>query len=162
MTLTELHAANGLLIDANLLILLIVGNLNPAHIHTHKRTANKYSAEDYTLLISFVDQFKASAVVTTPNILTEVSNLLEGYSYKGQQALTILERFATGTKEISHESSSTMNLHPKSYLKFGLSDAVIHRIAEENYLVLTDDLNFCAYLQGQGLLAINFTNLRID
>lgn len=101
-------------------------------------------------------------MVTTPNILTEVSNLLEGYSYKGQQALTILERFATGTKEISHESSSTMNLHPKSYLKFGLSDAVIHRIAEENYLVLTDDLNFCAYLQGQGLLAINFTNLRID
>ena len=150
------------MIDANLLILLIVGNLNPNQINTHKRTSNRYTVEDYALLLSFVDQFMLKAVVTTPNILTEVSNLLEGYSYKGLQALTLLERFAQSTKEIFLDSSSTMTLYPKCYLKFGLSDTVIHRLASESYLVLTDDLNFCAYLQGQGLLSINFNNLRTN
>ncbi len=159
MTITELRATKGVLIDTNLLVLLVVGTLSSTQISGFKRTTS-YSCEDYKRLLSFADQFKI--IITTPNILTEASNLLEGYAYKQQQALAVLERFATGTKEISHESLSTMNLYPKSYLKFGLSDAVIHRIAEENYLVLTDDLNFCAYLQGQGLLAINFTNLRID
>lgn len=158
MNVTELYASKGLLIDTNLLVLLIVGTINPTQISLHKRT-NSYSAEDYNRLITFADRFKIR--VTTPNILTEVSNLLEGYSYKGKYALDLLERFTQGTKEIVCESLSTMHTYPKSYLKYGLSDAVIHRVASEKYLVLTDDLNFCAYLQGNGLLSINFNNLRM-
>lgn len=159
MTATKLRASKGVLIDTNLLILLVVGALSPNQISVYKRT-NAYSAEDYNLLLSFVDRFKL--IVTTPNILTEASNLLEGYSYKGKQALLLLERVARVTHEVFHESLHTMTLYPKTYVKFGLSDTVIHRIAQENYVVLTDDLDFCAYLQGQGLIAINFNNLRTD
>lgn len=159
MTIPELRAGRGLLIDTNLLVLLVVGSLNADQISTYKRTT-RYSAEDYRLLLSFVDQFKV--VLTTPNILTEASNLLEGYAYADQQALTLLERFAQGTHEVFYDSVPTMNIYSKSYIKFGLSDAVIHRVGADNYIVLTDDLNLCAYLQGQGLLAINFSNLRTD
>lgn len=159
MTTIDLIKSKGLLIDTNLLVLLVVGALNPDQISSYKRT-NTYSAEDYQLLLSFVERFRL--VVTTPNILTEASNLLEGYDYRGQQALVLLERVTQVMHEVFYDSPSIMSTYPKSYIKFGLSDAVIHRIAEENYLILTDDLNFCAYLQGQGLMAINFNNLRTD
>ena len=159
MNVTELYSSKGLLIDTNLLVLLIVGTINPTQISSHKRTTS-YSADDYSLLLAFANRFKL--LVTTPNILTEASNLLEGYSYRGNYALVTLERFTQGTKEIICESLSTMHGYPKSYLKYGLSDAVIHRVASEKYLILTDDLNFCAYLQGNGLLSINFNNLRIS
>ncbi len=159
MLLTDLRKTKGLLIDTNLLVLLVVGALNPDHISSHKRT-NTYTAEDYRLLLSFVDRFRV--IITTPNILTEASNLLEGYTYQNQSALALLERVTQVMQEIFYESTPTMHTYTRSYLKFGLSDATIYRIAEENYLILTDDLNFCAYLQHQGLLAINFNNLRTD
>ncbi|MCC5613443.1 hypothetical protein LC612_43920 [Nostoc sp. CHAB 5834] len=159
MTDTRLLTSRGVLIDTNLLILWVVGAMNPSQISTYKRT-NQYSSEDYSLLTSYIDRFKV--ILTTPNILTEASNLLEGYTYKGQQALSLLERVAQKTQEVFHSSLSIMDIHSKSYLKFGLSDAIIHHLAADNYTVLTDDLKFCSYLQSQGLLAINFNNLRTD
>ena len=159
MTVTKLGTSKGLVVDTNLLVVLVIGSLDPDQISSHKLTS-RYSAEDYHLLKSFVDRFKV--VVTTPNILTEASNLLENYVYRGQQALTVLERVAQFMHEVVYDSLPTMSTHPKSYLKFGLSDAVIQCVAENNYAVLTDDLNFCAYLQGQGLVAVNFNNLLTD
>ncbi|QMW03236.1 hypothetical protein [Spirosoma foliorum] len=107
-----------------------------------------------------MERFKILAV--TPNILTESSNHLEKYSYKGQQALSILQNIGQAMSEIFSDSIFTMNAYPKSYLKFGLSDSVIHCLAEQDYLVLTDDMNLCYYLQGHGLLAFNFNHLRTD
>ena len=157
MTVKELNSSRGLLVDTNLLLLLVIGALSPEQIGNHKRT-NKYSVEDYRLLLAFVDRFRI--VITTPNILTETSNLLGEYSYQGQQGLQLLERVAQVMQEVYYESMPTMAAYSACYLKFGLSDTAIQCAAKENYLVLTDDLNFCAYLQGQGLLALNFNNLR--
>jgi hypothetical protein len=157
MTAADLRNSKGLLIDTNLLVLLIIGALGPEQIGKHKLTS-KYVAEDYDLLTSFVDQFKQ--ISTTSTILTEASNLLEGYAYKGQEALVLLQRIVEVADELVFDSISTMTVYSKSYIKFGLSDATIHRVAQENYLILTDDLRLCAYLQGLGLLAINFNNLR--
>jgi hypothetical protein len=157
MTVADLRKSRGLLIDTNLLVLLIVGALGPEQIGKHKLTS-KYIEEDYRLLLSFAKQFEH--ITTTPTILTEASNLLEGYAYKGQEALVLLQRIVEVAEELAFGSISTMTAYSKSYIKFGLSDATIHRVAQENYLVLTDDLRLCAYLQGLGLLAINFNNLR--
>ena len=160
MILSELRRTNGLIIDANLLVLLVVRTLDRSQITKHKRTKGGYTEEDFILLINFCEIFKR--LITTPNILTEVSNLVEGDSYQGTSALTILQRFASASEELTVSSLGIMTDFSKSYLKFGLSDAVLHSIATQNYLVLTDDLDFCAYLQGRGLTAINFNNLRTD
>ena len=72
MTIAKLLSSKGLLVDTNLLVLLVIGALNPDQISDHKLTS-KYSAVDYRLLKSFVDRFKL--VVTTPNILTETWGL---------------------------------------------------------------------------------------
>ena len=146
--------------DTNLLVLLVIGTLSKSEIQNHKRTQSRYTDTDYQLLTEWVATFKK--IVTTPNILTEASNLLEGYIYKNQYALQVLQNLVDVMDEICIDSGSAMSNYQKSFFKFGLSDTVIHILAEKKYLVVTDDLNFCAFLQGKGLLALNFNNLRTD
>ncbi len=64
---------SGYFVDANLLVLLIVGNVNYGHIPKHKRT-KAYTVDDYHKLCSILG--KVGQIFVTPNILTEVSNLL--------------------------------------------------------------------------------------
>lgn len=159
MTLTDLQKVRGLLVDTNLLVLLVIGSVSETAIASNKRLS-AYTLTDYKLLMSFINQFKT--LFTTPHILTEVSNLIGCETKPQQQGLEILNLLAQRMEEMLPASSETMSLYPKSYLKFGLSDASIHRVATDNLLVLTDDLNFCYYLQGQNILALNFNNLRTD
>ena len=63
----------GLLIDSNLLLLLFVGLRDRDRIQKFKRTA-QFTIRDFERLAAFIRRFKE--VVTTPSILTEVSNLL--------------------------------------------------------------------------------------
>ncbi|MCY7357876.1 MAG: hypothetical protein LH609_10485 [Rudanella sp.] len=72
MTRAELARKSGLLLDTNLLVLLVIGQYDPKRINGHKRLQS-YTSEDYDLLLGFMSLFRTFA--TTPNILTEVSNL---------------------------------------------------------------------------------------
>ncbi len=62
----------GILIDTNLLLLYFIGKYNKSLIQYFKRT-QKYVIEDYELSTSVIKFF--TRIITTPNILTEVSNL---------------------------------------------------------------------------------------
>lgn len=61
-------------IDANLLVLLVVGAVDRRLVGKHRRVRS-FEPEDYDLLLDLL-QAPQPAVVT-PNTLTEVSNLLE-------------------------------------------------------------------------------------
>lgn len=145
-----------LLIDSNLLLLLFVGLHDRSRIEKYKRTA-QFSVEDFKLLLAFIGRFRE--IVTTPSILTEVSNLLGqlpdmlGYSH--------LEHFA-GRIRILHERytpSQTLS-NDKAFPKFGLTDTAIVQAARENYLVLTDDFRLTQYLAAKNIDVINFNHLR--
>jgi len=64
----------GVLIDSNLLVLLVVGSVNPNRIGTFKRT-RQYSRSDYTALVRVVGHF--ARVYTLAHIVAEVSNLTD-------------------------------------------------------------------------------------
>ena len=70
--LVRLHRNNGVLVDANLLLLLAIGRFNKSLIPGFERTSN-FLIDDYHLLESLVRQF--SRIISTPHVLTEVSNL---------------------------------------------------------------------------------------
>ena len=72
LLLIEKHRANGLLIDTNILLVLLVGRTNPKRIPEFQRTQS-CTADEYELLERLVSQFKT--IITTPHLLTEVSNL---------------------------------------------------------------------------------------
>ncbi len=63
---------SGLLLDANLLLVLVVGRHNAAWLGRRKRV-KEYKASDLDLLVRFVGVF--GRILTTPNILTEVNSL---------------------------------------------------------------------------------------
>ncbi|MEZ0543117.1 hypothetical protein [Fibrella arboris] len=157
MTLTDLRKSKGLLIDTNLLVLLTIGTLSVDEISEDKRT-RQYTVDDFYLLLRIIDN--CQSVVLTPNILTEASNLLEGVSYKGIDALSVLKGVAERSEEQYMNSLSIMQAHAKIYTKFGLSDAVIYAMAQEDFAVVTQDLKLYSYLEGMGLNVLNFNNFR--
>src|SRR6266481_2713988 len=66
------HASNGVLIDANLLLLHVVGAHDRRLVSTFKRLS-AFAPEDLDTLVAVTRHFRS--ILVTPHILTEVSNL---------------------------------------------------------------------------------------
>ena len=80
----SLNAPVGYFVDANLLVLLVVGNVDQDLIAKHGRL-EEYTAEDYETLLDLLSQTRQSQIYVTPNTLTEASNLL--YRHGGTGAI---------------------------------------------------------------------------
>jgi hypothetical protein len=73
--LIDRYKAKGILIDANLALLYLVGSYDLRLVGDGKyKKLSKYNTEDYHLLFGLKNVFKKA--VTTPHVLTEVSNLV--------------------------------------------------------------------------------------
>ncbi len=154
--LMSVYRRRGLLVDSNLLLLLFVGQYDPTRIQKFKRTG-QFTVGDYELLADYVKQF--TELVTTPSILTEVSNLLgqlpENLKYYFWQD------FADGLKNLHEHYTPSQELgNHNAFPKFGLTDTAVLHAASGRYLVLTDDFRLTQYLAGQNIDVINFNNLR--
>ena len=68
------YRKSGILIDTNILLLFVVGSLNPDLIPKISRTAS-FSFQDFQIVEKTIDFFDNK--ITTPHILTEVSNLID-------------------------------------------------------------------------------------
>jgi len=100
----ERHRRTGILIDTSILLLLFVGAVDTGLIAKHKRTS-KFTVEQYTLALLLVERF--TVILTTPNILSEVSNLAAQITnpYRTQ----IFAKFAaaiTTVGELYHHSNT--------------------------------------------------------
>ena len=67
-----------IVLDSNAFILYIVGRINPETISFHKRTS-LYTAEDFYYLQELISNY--DRIITCPNVLTEVDNLLAIANY---------------------------------------------------------------------------------
>ena len=144
-----------ILIDTNLLILLLVGSYDEDKILRFKRTQN-YTIEDYEYLKVFLARFENHFY--TLNILTEITNLTNSINTEPQYLFfQHIQRVLSVFKEDIVSSDEIMQL--KSFLKFGLTDAVNCQLSDK-YLILTDDLRLYSYLANQRLPAINFNHIR--
>ncbi len=155
--LVNRYCRKGILIDTNILLLWLVGSTNKARITQFNRTQN-FEPRDYELLAYVFKKFQR--ILTTPNILTEVSNLINQLGEpERSRCFSIFARDIVKLDEIytdSHAITAT-----DKFSKFGLTDCGIVNVAKDNYLVLTDDLKLASYLQSLGIDTINFNNIRI-
>jgi rRNA-processing protein FCF1 len=150
------YRGNGLLIDTNLLLLYFVGASDLERVPKFKRTSS-FTVEEFWLLAEFYDKFER--VVTTPNILTEVSNLLGQLGedlrksfYAGfAKRIPDFEEFYTPSRTISATAH---------FNRFGLTDSGITDLVKDKYLVLTDDASLARYLENRQIDVINFNHLR--
>ena len=150
------HRNSGLIIDTNLMILYLVGKYNPDQIKSFKRT-QKYTLDDFKLLKQLIKFFKT--LLTTPNILTEVSNLTSSLNEQTKGKFFISFKTLIGSLKEEYINSIIAS-EGKIFSDFGLSDAAIYELANENYLVLTDDLPLYHLLSGIGVSVISFNHIR--
>lgn len=145
-----------LFVDTNLLVLLLVGSLDIEQVERFRRTRT-YTRGDYALLIAFVAEF--TRLLTTPNVLTEVSNLVGQLTEPlRREALVALGILAKQFEEHFHTSRELVD--EPEYPRLGLSDASIIRTVNRDVTVLTDDLDLYLQLSRAGVEAINFNHLR--
>lgn len=148
--------SSGILLDTNLLLLYFMGLFDSAQITRFKRT-QMFVVEDFDTLIAI--RCKFNRLLTTPNILTEVSNLAGQLPDHWK-----FDYFRLFAKEIQvfdekYFQSAEIANQP-GFVKYGLTDIAISLIAQEGCLVLTVDAPLYQYLQSRKIKTLNFNHIR--
>lgn len=144
-------------VDANLLVLLVVGNVRRSLVDRHPRL-KAYSITDYDLLVS---QFgPRSRIYVTPNTLTETSNLLPyGPESINASLFEELRSMIEDSEEIV-VMSRTASAKPE-FMWLGLTDAVLVDLATPETPLMTTDLRlWSAVISLKPEAAVNFHHLR--
>ena len=150
------YYSKGILVDTGPLLLLVVGLSDQNQIEQFPRT-RLHTIEHFNRLKLILAEFRR--VVTTPNILTEVCDLLGKFSapIKEDVLLMSLAPCMDGMEEKYIESKSLGKT--ACFKTLGLADASIVNNAKDKYLVLTEDLPLWAHLRKNKIAAVNFTQL---
>ncbi len=147
----------GYFLDANLLLLLVVGSVSKDLITKHRRLEH-YLEEDYEILLELLEG--AEQLYVTPNTLTEASNLLGQHGEPERSRLMRRLHFLVhNSKEIVVNSAdATANVR---FEQLGLTDAVLLELAGTNAPLLTVDLDlYLAAIEAGEERAVNFTHFR--
>lgn len=144
-------------LDSHLLLLYVTGLVDADSITDFART-RQYSKEDFHLLTRALGQFRE--IVTTPNILTETTNLAKDAPEPLRKSLfAVLQRLIS---EMSEEYLPSQELcRADGFVRVGLTDVGIAELAndhEPEVLVLTADLGLYEYAWDKGSVAVNFTH----
>jgi rRNA-processing protein FCF1 len=150
------HRQSGVAIDSNLLLLLWIGSFDRSLIQRFKRT-QKYTEADFDLLVRLVSRVRV--LVTTPNVLTEVSNLA------GQLPEQMAEEFRVEMQRVVQQINEQhfpckLAAAEDCFISLGLTDSTLTMLARGKILVLTDDLPLYARLHSEKMPVINFTHVR--
>ncbi len=140
-------------IDANLLVLLVVGSVDRRLVTKHRRTRT-FVPEDYDRLVTVIQDVR---IFVTPNTLTEASNHLE--QREDTRFLEQLRKLI----EISHEIivTSTTAADNAAFTRLGLTDAGLLGVVSAKRPLITVDLElYSAALQKGEEAAFNFTYLQ--
>jgi rRNA-processing protein FCF1 len=154
-SLVSKYSNKGILVDSNILLLYFIGSYDSNLIPKFERT-KQFNYEEYKILVKFLGKF--NKILTTPNILTEISNLSNKiHSNIKPNAFESFSKTIQLIDEKYIESNKVSNT--KEFSIFGLTDAVICHYSKENYLVLSDDMQLTYYLIKKKVDAINFYHI---
>ncbi len=147
----------GLFIDANLLVLFVVGSVDHELIRKHRRLRG-FTAEDYERLVNIIDQ--VARVYVTPNTLTETSNLLAQHGEPERSRFFDRLRFVIDESEEIVVASTTA-AHRTEFRRLGLTDATLLEVVSGETPLLTVDLDlYLAAIEKDPSSAFNFTHLQ--
>lgn len=149
----------GVLIDTNLLLVLLVGNVDPRLVGRSCRT-EEYTRKDYELIRDLLVRF--NRLITIPQVLAETGNFLKRNCPTANTMLDLhLElRFFTLIARESRSLSKRIVAHP-AFPQLGYTDAaIIHAAARGSHLILTNDGPLQGLASGCGLDVLPFDWLR--
>lgn len=152
ISLIRKYRNKGILIDTNLLLLYLVGLYDIELIRDFKRTSH-FNTDDFSNTQEFIELFDVK--VTTPSILTEVSDLIDN-----RQDLQIVLKLYIELAQEKFVDSKEVCQEPR-FTYFGLADMATLITAKDSYLVFTDDRPLYGYLVNSGIDAVNLDQVRI-
>ncbi len=145
-----------ILLDTNLLVLFVVGTTSREYIAKHKRLT-EFSVEDYDALLKIISA--ASAVLVTPNTLTETSNLAAHIGEPAKSHVFDVLRDVIANSQETYVPSRRA-AEREEFVRLGLTDASLIETSSEETTVLTTDLGLYLAVLGKGTPAINFNHVR--
>lgn len=150
---------NGILLDTNLLVLWVIGSVDPAGIETNRRTRS-YTHNDFLLLGELL-RLRQGPILTTPHILAETSNLVADALKGGlrAQAMNLLGQLILAELDERHIPGRQIVQGPM-FLDLGLTDSAILELKALSCSVLTSDAPLYARLSAAGVAAFNFNHIR--
>jgi hypothetical protein len=154
----EKYRGKGVLVDTNLLLLLLVGSIDRTLLDKFKPTANRgFTPSDYDLLCWMIDQFPR--ILTTPHVLTEVSNYSEQLKGDAGQLLVNKVILLIQRADECYEKSQALVVKD-GFREFGLTDTAIGNLPSNRFLVLTVDFPLSGWLEKRGIDVVNFNRFR--
>jgi len=154
------HRGKSILLDSNLLIVFLTGMIG-VDLFARFERVSKYTFGDYEFLVRILGFFRP--LVTTPHILTEVSNLANKLS--GSYRVDWYENLARLCASGQYESVLLERWAPASqlaglpeFVEFGITDCAVALIASDA-LVITDDYRLSGSLRSKGVDVLNFGDL---
>lgn len=154
------HSEDGVLLDTNVLLLLLIFKFNPELVGKERLRA--YELRDAELLSTYVGCFKK--ILTTPHVLAETSNFARQMT-KGRMRTELFEWLypifcEDGEHALSQTTPAGREIDGRLFVGLGLTDSVLAASAGRNLLLLTADLDLHVATVSQGGHSINFTHMR--
>lgn len=154
------HSENGIFLDTNVLLLLLVSQFMPRLIGTERLKA--YEKCDADLLAAYVSRFKK--ILTTPHVLAETSNFAR-QMIKGRLQAEFFEWLhplfcAPGEQVLSQTTVAGHEIDKQLFVRLGLTDSALVASADTKHLLLTADLDLHVATVTLGGHSINFTHMR--
>jgi hypothetical protein len=151
---------SAVIVDANLLLLLVVGAADRRYIAMHGNLSH-YSVEDFELLIGLIGLF--DEIVLVPHVLAEVSNLA-AQSIKNPAKRHIFRQFRQlieTTQELP--VASVQAVFREEFIDVGLNDSVLLQLCEAStfgleFTILTADKNLAVKAEMLGYSVQNFSH----
>ena len=138
-------AKRGLLIDANLLVLMIIGRVSDGHFIERSGRLDAYCIEDYDNLWKFVADY--GEVWITPYIAAEVSNLIDLKGHARDEAFEIARLIFKEFKQV--DTSLAKDCADRSFIEFGLTDASVIALSKDIDILTNDRRMFNMLLDNQ-------------
>lgn len=136
-----------IVIDANALVVLLVGLIRPTLINRHKRTSI-YDDRDFEELILEIGDL--SKLLILPNVWTEVDNLLNNFG--GQLKNAYVSELKNLTERCQEQYLETeIAAQDVAFYDLGLTDTLLLITAKQQKKLITSDSLLSDYARAYGI-----------
>jgi predicted nucleic acid-binding protein len=140
------------IIDTNVFILFLAGQINENKIKNYTRNS-LYTKEDYYLLLNIISNY--DRIITSPNILTEVDNILNRIT--GEDKYKYLILIKTIYNQTIEKYIKTKEISQNWFFDtLGITDSAILMMAKESELLISGDSSLCDYAKSLNIKTFDF------
>jgi len=142
-------------IDSNAFVVLVIGLMNPNWLKDNPKTSI-YNEQDFNNLMHIIGTNK---ILTTPNILTEVDNLLNKFSghKKYPYIKTMMDIVKNTTEKYISSVDVVSNYH---FQNLGLTDSIILHLRNEYKFLITADSDLSDHAFSLGIPVLDLVAYR--